>query len=678
MNPPEVEKPPCVCVARMNLKKDKQQVRAPGFSPSQQVPTPPRQGAMNLVTWRAIGIACLLMPVSALWVVQSELIWYTGHSTAISLFFHVTFIILLLSLLNLWIEKKWPRAALTPGEILTIYMMLSIGGTLCSHDLLQVMMPMLTFPKLAANPMNRWDELILPFVKKWAIVTDMEAVIGMAVGNAWLYRASILVAWAKPLLFWGAFTLTLMMSLLFLNCLFRQPWTEKERLSFPIIQIPLLIAANLRSLLQSKLFWLGFGITAVIDIINGFSFLYPSIPEIPIVEAFEFRNYFVERPWSAISTTTVNLYPFVIGLTFFLPTDLAFSCWFFFIAFKMEQVAASALGIRELPGFPFAVEQSAGAYIALGLLAIWLSRRHFAAVWRTILGKPGGADESAEPIRYRTAVFGLFVCFVLLVVFGMSLGATLGVMIVFFLIFFLYSIAIARMRAELGPPAHDLHNMGPDMLIHNAIGTDALGKGNVATFSLFYWFNRAYRAHFSAHSIEGFKIAQITRITSRSMMKAMMIALVVGLISAFWALLHSLYVHGYSGRQAGDAFASEAWNRMAGWVSFPQDPEIAATVAAGVGLLFALFLGFMRTSFSWWVWHPVGYATCSSWSMDKLWACLFIGWLAKAIITRYGGAVAYRKAMPFFVGLVLGEFVVGSLWCIWGAIFSQPVYHFWG
>ena len=117
---------------------------------------------------------------------------------------------------------------------------------------------------------------------------------------------------------------------------------------------------------------------------------------------------------------------------------------------------------------------------------------------------------------------------------------------------------------------------------------------------------------------------------------------------------------------------------MASWQSLPGPPRIAATIASGVGLLLTLFMGVMRTQYTWWLWHPVGYATCSSWSMSMLWACIFVAWLVKLVITRYGGARAYRKALPFFVGLVLGEFVVGSLWCIWGAILRTPVYHFWG
>ncbi|NOY83042.1 MAG: hypothetical protein GXP31_18745 [Kiritimatiellaeota bacterium] len=633
---------------------------------------------MRFVTFRSVAIACALMPILALWVVQAELIWYTGHSTTISLYYHVTFVILLLALANLGVRRLWPGAELSPPEILTIYMMLCIAGTLCSHDLLQIMIPMLTFPEYNANPQNRWQQLILANLPNWAIVTDPEACRQLAVGNASLYSWRMIKAWARPLAFWSIFLVTLMMALLFLNIIFRQPWTEKERLSFPVIQIPLLIASSLPRLLKSRLFWIGFGVAALIDINNGFSFLFPSIPEIPIIRAFEFRDYFVERPWNSIAWTTVNLYPFVIGLTYFLPTDLAFSCWFFFIFFKLEIVLTSALGIRDLPGAPFPVEQSAGGYLALAVFAIWLGRRHLAGVWRSVLGKPGGADESREPVRYRTAVLGFIMCTLVLIALGVQLGATPGILVVFFIIFFLYSLAIARMRAELGPPAHDLHFMGPDILLHNALGTTELGTGNVSTFALFFWFNRAYRSHFSAHSMEGFKLAQTARIRSRSMMIAMIIALLVGLLAAYWALLHALYVHGYSGKTAGDAFAREAWNTMAGRLSFPQKPRIAATVATIIGFLFALLLGFMRTSFTWWVWHPVGFATATCWSMGKIWACLFLGWLAKALITRYGGATAYRKALPLFVGLVLGEFVVGSLWTIYGAVFHTPVYHFWG
>ncbi|HNT33860.1 MAG TPA: hypothetical protein PKH07_02560, partial [bacterium] len=227
------------------------------------VPSTPEQGLTDrIVTLRAVGIACGLMPLLSLWVFQSELIWYSGHSTAISLFFHVTFTLLIIASLNLFVQKRWPSSALTSGEMMTIYVMLSVAGTLCSHDLIQIFLPMLTFPKYNANPNNRWDTLIMPFIPSWAIVTDREAIVGLAVGNASLYSVRILLAWLKPLAFWSVFLLALIGALLFLNIFFRKAWTERERLSFPIIQIPMLITTNLSSLFKSKLFWLAFGMVA--------------------------------------------------------------------------------------------------------------------------------------------------------------------------------------------------------------------------------------------------------------------------------------------------------------------------------------------------------------------------------------------------------------------------------
>ncbi|MGD0093234.1 MAG: DUF6785 family protein, partial [Planctomycetota bacterium] len=587
-------------------------------------PQPRTQEPAGTVTVRSMALACALMPALALWTVLSEEIWYSSHSTAISLFFHVTFVVFLLALGNLAVKKRWPAAALSPGELMTIYMMLSIAATFCSHDMFQILVPMLAYPAHKADSGNRWHELILQHVPSWALMTDPDAMRDFELGNASLYRWSIIKAWLTPLAFWGAFALVLTFALLAINVLFRLPWTEKERLSFPVIQIPLLIASGLSGLLKSKLFWTGFVITAFINTLNGFNYFYPNIPKIPIVEAFSFREYLVERPWNAIADTQINLYPFVIGLAFFLPTDLAFSCWFFYIVFLLQRVIASAIGVSDLPGFPFTNEQGAGGYLALGLLALWISRRHLRGVFRTAFGRPGGVDDSREPMRYRTALAVFALCSVALMYMGRRLGASWSVMFVFFLIYFIYAIAIARMRAELGPPAHDLHFMGPGDLMHNALGTRNLGADNMATFGCFIWFNRAYRAHFSPHDMEGFKIAQIHRIAARAIMYAMLVAVVVGALSAFWAVLHAVYVHGYADKVAG-YFGKEAWTRLAGYMSQPQEPRVAATVATVLGLLFTLLLGAMRMNFTWWWWHPVGYATSTSWSMWKIWPCLFLG-----------------------------------------------------
>ncbi|MCL5271711.1 MAG: hypothetical protein M1457_14415 [bacterium] len=646
-------------------------IRAAAAGVGQTSAAPPKP-----VTLRALAIACALMPLLALWVIKVEMVLVTAWPTVTSLFYHVTFTVLVLALANKAVARRRPEWALSGAEILTIYMMLSIAATFCSTDMLQILIPLISFPYYNANPQNNWNNLILRYLKPWAMLTDPRALSAVAVGNASIYSLPMLSAWARPVGFWLAFLLVLMMALLTLNLFFRQQWTERERLSYPIIYIPMVIATGLGDLLRSRLFWIAFAITGGIDLNNNFSFLFPSIPTIPIHHAFEFRNYFVEPPWNAIAPTFINLTPLIVGLMFFVPTDLAFSCWFFFVLYKLELVAMAAIGVREIPGFPFPDQQGAGGYLALGLMAIWVSRRHLAAVARTILGRPGGADDSREPLTYRGALLLFALCFAVLVGMGSALGARPWLLVVFFTIFFIYALAITRMRAELGPASHDLHHAGPDVLLHDALGTHQLTKGDLSTFSLFYWFNRAYRSHISPHSMEGFKIAQILRITSRSMWGAMILAVVVGAVAALWAVLHMMNVYGYSNRV--DWAAMESWNQMVSVVVMPQRPRLAASAATIFGLVFALVMGALRMRFTWWIWHPVGYAISMSWAMENTWFCLFMAWLIKTLITRYGGAPAYRRAVPFFVGMVLGQFVVGSLWSIWAAFTDHPVYVFWG
>jgi hypothetical protein len=63
--------------------------------------------------------------------------------------------------------------------------------------------------------------------------------------------------------------------------------------------------------------------------------------------------------------------------------------------------------------------------------------------------------------------------------------------------------------------------------------------------------------------------------------------------------------------------------------------------------------------------------------MNVTWSCLFVSWLLKWLILRFGGLGAHRKATPFFLGLILGEFTMGSIWTIIGIVLGIPTYGFW-
>ena len=75
--------------------------------------------------------------------------------------------------------------------------------------------------------------------------------------------------------------------------------------------------------------------------------------------------------------------------------------------------------------------------------------------------------------------------------------------------------------------------------------------------------------------------------------------------------------------------------------------------------------------------HPLGFAISGEWSMGWSYSSLFIAWLAKVIIMRYGGYKMYMRLLPLFMGLIIGEFVVGGMWSIIGVIWGVEVFAFW-
>ena len=41
---------------------------------------------------------------------------------------------------------------------------------------------------------------------------------------------------------------------------------------------------------------------------------------------------------------------------------------------------------------------------------------------------------------------------------------------------------------------------------------------------------------------------------------------------------------------------------------------------------------------------------------------MFVAWLAKKLIIKYGGMNSYKRAKPFFIGLVIGSVVCIFAW----------------
>jgi hypothetical protein len=96
-------------------------------------------------------------------------------------------------------------------------------------------------------------------------------------------------------------------------------------------------------------------------------------------------------------------------------------------------------------------------------------------------------------------------------------------------------------------------------------------------------------------------------------------------------------------------------------------------IFALAGALVMLVLVSCYHRFYWWPIHPIGYLTAYSSAMRILWVSFFIGWACNALCMRYGGILLFKKLQYFFIGLIIGDFLMGGGWALVG-LFTDVSY----
>jgi hypothetical protein len=619
---------------------------------------------------RATAFGLALLPVVIYWMSVAEL-KYDSQATALPIFVYPVCALFLLALSNLLVRRISPRAALRSGELLTVYVMLVIGTSLGAYGMMQDLFAVVTHPYRYATPENEWRELFFHYIPPYLTPTDPIALDAYYEGGSSLHTRRHLLAWARPAAAWSAFTLLLLWIMHCINTLLRKQWIRQERLVFPIVQLPLALADS-RSFFAQPLLWVGFGIVAVVDVVNGLHVLFPTVPGLN-VKLYDIGRFLAEKPWSAMGGTRTSLYPFMVGIGFFLPLDLSFSCWVFYVLRQLLKVGSSLLGSQRLPQFPYFHEQAAGAWTGLCIIALWMGRRHLREAGALAVR---GGREPDEPMSYRAAFVGLAAGCVGLMLFCRLVGLSVVYGGVFFALYFTIAVAVTRVRAEFGAP-HGIFNHPLNIMV-TALGTSAIGGQNLTSMSFLFWFNRGYRPHPMPNQLEAYKIASATRMDARRLLGAMLLASVVGVIAVFWIDLALIYRDGATAGLSSFRLwvGNGAFTDLGRWLSYPRDPDYLRVGFMGVGTAAVGVLYALRLRFIAWPFHPAGYALAVSFAVDYFWFPLLLAWGLKFAVLRVGGVGGYRRAIPFFLGLILGDLVVGGLWMIFGVATGRQVYMF--
>ncbi|MEE3335890.1 MAG: DUF6785 family protein [Candidatus Latescibacterota bacterium] len=566
---------------------------------------------------------------------------------------------------------KWlsPGLSLSRRDLIVVYVMMIVASAIPTWGLVTNLFHILTRPFYYATPENSWVENLQPLLPAW--LAPREPTVsryfyeGLPAGGGGIPWG----AWLVPLLAWGSFMLAVFLWMVATMIILRRPWVERERLTFPLTQLPLeLIRGSdehvVPPLFRSGLMWLGFSIPFVIQLTRGLHHSFFFVPELTTLfdPVYLFRN-------SVRMIIFVNFA--IVGLSYFLSLQVSFSVWFFHLLARMQTGVFNLLGYEikghneSLTGSSIALShQGMGAMLALVGAMLWTSRDHLRHVFRAAWGRDVKGEDEDEILSYRATFWLWFGCLVFISLWLLATGLPPLATGVFLSGSFVIFLAIARVIAQ-GGVGFTASTMLPQPFTVYTLGTDLIGWKGLASTGLSYSWAAEMRTTVMASTANGLKLITQGGMRSHRVFWAIVLAIVTGMTVATWTTLHLNYTYGgINLRQFGVPtiawrFVEDKMLNPIGWEHI--QPRLMFT-AIGAAVMAGLV--WLQHHLLWWPLHFIGLPIADSWVMGWAWFSVLIGWGLKAIILRFGGTSAVAVYRPIFVGFVAGQLMGGAVWMV--------------
>ncbi len=578
------------------------------------------------------------------------------------------FLFFLITLLINPLARLFTATCLHGGEMATVYIMMIVSSAIPSWGFVMNLIPFLGGLFYYATPENDWANLIHPHLSTWMIIQDQQAIWKLFEG-AERHESVPWSIWHKPMLLWGLFVMNIYFVTLCILVILRKPWMEHERLIFPLSILPLELSAKkdgkwLPPLLRNYLTWIGFSIPLLINSVNGLHAYFNFVPAINI-------NSYISIIRNSM---TLQLEPHfeVIGLSYLLSLDVSLSVWFFALLANVHTGIERGMGWSIGPSQPYSMPASASvAHLAQGAMfflvfsSLWSARRHLKDVILKAIGYRTEIDDSNEMMSYRTALIGIVLGSMLAVFWLAQTGLNFVSALFYFSLCIITFIGLARVISQAGL-AYGVSPVAPPVFTVNALGSSSLGSEGLTALGLNFPWSADLRTFVMASAATGLKIAEVARLELRRLFWAILAAIVVTLVAAFWAVTSLAYKYGgiNLGGWGFGGLTQLTGNWIAHNIGSPEQLHGWHLLYTGFGGFFMALLTYVKARFVGFPVHPVGLALGLTYPISRIWFSVFIAWLLKAVILKYGGARAYQILRPFFLGLVLGAFVSAGVWLI--------------
>ena len=203
-------------------------------------------------------------------------------------------------------------------------------------------------------------------------------------------------------------------------------------------------------------------------------------------------------------------------------------------------------------------------------------------------------------------------------------------------------------------------------VIVSAVGSTAIGSAGMVGMAYSYVWSADIRTFVMASCAHGLRLGEELGQRLRPLFWCMLLAILVSLVGSVVMILYLAYEYGGinlngwffgGGTRAPFDYITTKLNVPTG---FNLDGWVHTCVGGGIMALLVL----ARQTLLWWPLHPIGYPIGAVWLMDQLWFSIFLAWLVKLLVMKYGGPRLFRRARPFFLGMILGQFSIAGIWLI--------------
>jgi hypothetical protein len=164
------------------------------------------------------------------------------------------------------------------------------------------------------------------------------------------------------------------------------------------------------------------------------------------------------------------------------------------------------------------------------------------------------------------------------------------------------------------------------------------------------------------------RTGEMAGVRLRGLLAAVALSVVVGYFVSATSFVATCYRYGAATMDKWGAIDAPHvfFDRSIGYLDNPRPLNVVALRNVLIAMVIAASMIAMRSRFLWFTLHPMGLITGSSWEMSIIWFSIFIAWVLKAAVMRWGGLEMFRRLLPFFLGLVLGDALMGGLWALVG------------